>query len=126
MANVYTNYKSNLSTTSLTSVYTVPTATTAVLKSIRISNKDVNNNCNISLFLVDSDGASYPLETDRTVRAKQSQEILATGAVHAGFGSVDSSLGSPTPIIFKESEVLKAQAQNGGDLTIIISVLEIT
>ena len=126
MANVYTNYKLNLSTTSLTSVYTVPTATTAVLKSIRISNKDVNNNCNISLFLVDSDGVSYPLETDRTVRAKQSQEILATGAVHAGFGSVDSSLGSPTPIIFKESEVLKAQAQNGGDLTIIISVLEIT
>ena len=126
MANVYPNYKSNLSTTSLTSVYTVPTATTAVLKSIRISNKDVNNNCNISLFLVDSDGVSYPLETDRTVRAKQSQEILATGAVHAGFGSVDSSLGSPTPIIFKESEVLKAQAQNGGDLTIIISVLEIT
>ena len=72
MANVYTNYKSNLSTTSLTSVYTVPTATTVVLKSIRISNKDVNNNCNISLFLVDSDGVSYPLETDRTVRAKQS------------------------------------------------------
>lgn len=41
-------------------------------------------------------------------------------------GSSDSAIGSPTPIVFKESEILKAQAQNGGDLTVIVSVLEIT
>ena len=66
MANVYTNYKANLSTTALTT----------------------------------------------------------TGNMDQG--SSDSAIGSPTPIVFKESEILKAQAQNGGDLTVIVSVLEIT
>ena len=48
MANNYTNYKVNLSTTALTSVYTVPTATSAIVKSIRVSNKDIN----ISLYYI--------------------------------------------------------------------------
>ena len=124
MANVYTNYKANLSTTALTTIYTVGTATSALLKSIRVSNQDTENNCNISLFLVDSSGVSYPLEIDRNIQAKRSQELFATGNMDQG--SSDSAIGSPTPIVFKESEILKAQAQNGGDLTVIVSVLEIT
>ena len=124
MTNVYTNYKANLSTVDLTTIYTVPTATTAVIKSIRVSNQDTENNCNISLFLVDSSGVSYPLEIDRNIQAKRSQELLSTGNMDQG--SSDSSIGSPTPIIFKETEILKAQAENGNDLTVIISVLEIT
>tara|TARA_R100001377_G_scaffold7794_1_gene4102 strand:- start:807 stop:1193 length:387 start_codon:yes stop_codon:yes gene_type:complete len=126
MANNYTNYKVNLSTTALTSIYTVPTAASAIIKSIRVSNKDVTNNCTVSLSLVDTDGVSYTLETDRIVKAKQSQELLSTGVVNAGFGSTDSSFAPATPIVVKESEIVKAQAQNGGDLSIIISVLEIT
>ena len=69
MANVYTNYKANLSTTALTTIYTVGTATSALLKSIRVSNQDTENNCNISLFLVDSSGVSYPLEIDRNIQS---------------------------------------------------------
>ncbi len=53
MANVYTNYKAVLSTNELSTVYTVP-ETTAIIKSIRVSNTDTENDCNISLFLVDS------------------------------------------------------------------------
>ena len=38
MANVYTNYKTVLTTNELTTVYTVPAETTAIIKSIRVLN----------------------------------------------------------------------------------------
>ena len=126
MANVYTNYKAVLSTNQLSTVYTVPAETTSIIKSIRVSNTDTENDCNISLFLVDSSGSSFGIETDRTVKAKRSAELLATGVLNAGFGSVDSSFAPATAIVVKESEAIKAQAQNGNDLSIIISVLEIS
>ena len=126
MANVYTNYKAVLSTNELSTVYTVPSETTSIIKSIRVSNTDTENDCNISLFLVDSSGSSFGIETDRTVKAKRSAELLATGVLNAGFGSVDSSFAPATAIVVKESEAIKAQAQNGNDLSIIISVLEIS
>ena len=123
---VYTNYKAVLSTNELSTVYTVPAETTSIIKSIRVSNTDTENDCNISLFLVDSSGSSFGIETDRTVKAKRSAELLATGVLNAGFGSVDSSFAPATAIVVKESEAIKAQAQNGNDLNIIISVLEIS
>jgi len=124
MPNVYTNYKANLSTDALTTVYTVGSETSAVIKSVRVSNKDTSNDCKVSLFVVDSDSASYPLETDRKIEKGSSQELLATGKMD--HQTADSSITSATPIILKESEVLKAQAEFGGDLTIVVSVLEIT
>ena len=126
MANAYTNYKAVLSTNELSTVYTVPAETTSIIKSIRVSNTDTENDCNISLFLVDSSGSSFGIETDRTVKAKRSAELLATGVLNAGFGSVDSSFAPATAIVVKESEIIKAQAQNGNDLNIIISVLEMS
>ena len=126
MPNVYTNYKAVLSTNELSTVYTVPSETTSIIKSIRVLNTDTENDCNISLFLVDSSGSSFGIETDRTVKAKRSAELLATGVLNAGFGSVDSSFAPATAIVVKESEIIKAQAQNGNDLNIIISVLEIS
>ena len=43
MANVYTNYKAVLSTNELTTLYTVPTTTTAIIKSLRVTNIDEEN-----------------------------------------------------------------------------------
>jgi len=124
MANVYTNYKAKLSTNELTTVYTVPAETTAIVKSIRVSNDDVENNCNVSLYLVDSNSVSYSLEMDRTIQAKRSQELLATG--NMAQDTSDSAVSAPAPLVAKESEIIKAQAQNGNDLSIIISVLEMS
>jgi len=124
MANVYTNYKAKLSTNELTTVYTVPAETTAIVKSIRVSNDDVENDCNVSLYLVDSDSVSYSLEMDRTIQAKRSQELLATG--NMAQDTSDSAVSAPAPLVAKESEIIKAQAQNGGDLHVILSVLEIS
>ena len=62
MPNVYTNHKAKLSTNALTTIYTVPSTKTAIIKSVRVANDDVDNDCNISVFLVDSNSVSYTLE----------------------------------------------------------------
>jgi hypothetical protein len=123
MANVYTNYKAVLTTNELTTLYTVDTATTAIIKSIRVSNIDTENDCKISIYLVDS-SVSYNLQTDRTVQSLTTEELLAAGSLDQD--TADSSIGTPCPLVAKESEVIKVQAENGGDLHVILSVLEIS
>ena len=126
MANAYVNYKAVLTTSELATLYTEGSQTTAIIKSVRVSNTDEENDCKISVYLVDTDGVSYNLQTDRTVKTKKSAELLATGVSNAGFGSTDSSFSPAIPLVAKESEVIKVQAENGGDLHVILSVLEIT
>ena len=124
MANVYTNYKTILSNSSLTTLYTVPSETTAIIKSIRVSNVDAQNDCKISIYLVDTSSVSYNLQTDRTVQSLTTEELLAAGSLNQD--SADSSIGSPCPLVAKESEAIKVQAENGGDLHVILSALEIS
>ena len=124
MANVYTNYKTILSNSSLTTLYTVPSETTAIIKSIRVSNVDAQNDCKISIYLVDSSSVSFNLQTDRSVQSLTTEELLSAGSLEQD--SADSSVGSPCPLVAKESEVIKVQAENGGDLHVILSVLEIS
>ena len=124
MANVYTNYKAVLSNSSLTTLYTVPSETTAIIKSIRVSNVDAQNDCKISIYLVDTSSVSYNLQTDRSVQSLTTEELLSAGSLDQD--SADSSVGSPCPLVAKESEVIKVQAENGGDLHVILSVLEIS
>ena len=124
MANAYTNYKSVITTSELSTLYTVPTATTGIIKSIRVSNVDSQNDCKISIYLVDTSSVSYNLQTDRTVQSLTTEELLAAGSLNQN--SADSSTGSPCPLIAKESEVIKVQAENGGDLHVILSVMEMS
>ena len=114
MANVYTNYKAILTTSELTTLYTVASETTAIIKSLRVTNIDEENDCKITSFLVDTDSVSYTLETNRNVQKGTSEELF------------NSYSFSTSPVVLKESEVIKLQAQNGGDLHAILSVLEIS
>jgi hypothetical protein len=114
MANVYTNYKTVLTTNELTTLYTVGSETTAIIKSLRATNIDEENDCKISCFIVDTDSVSYTLETNRNVQKGTSEELF------------NSYSFSTSPVVLKESEVVKMHAQNGGDLHVILSVLEIS
>ena len=114
MANTYTNYKAILTTNELTTLYTVATATTAIIKSLRVTNIDEENDCKIRAFIVDSSSVSYTLETNRNIQKGTSEELF------------NSYSFSTSPVVLKESEALKLQAENGGDLHIILSVLEIS
>tara|TARA_R110002020_G_scaffold392885_2_gene603197 strand:+ start:995 stop:1378 length:384 start_codon:yes stop_codon:yes gene_type:complete len=127
MANAYTNYKANLTGSASTTLYTVGSETTAIVKSIRVSNSNVNRNCNITLNLVDTDSTVFPLETSREIPKGSSVELLQTGLeADTGFTTRSARAGGSAPLVLKESEVLKVVAERGGDLTMIISVLEIT
>ena len=116
MATAYVNYKAVLTTSELTTLYTVGSETTAIVKSLRATNSDEENDCKISTYLVDTDSVSYNLETNRKVQKGESEELLKSS----------QQTGGTSPIVFKESEVLKVQAENGGDLHMILSVLEIS
>ena len=124
MANVYTNYKAVLSTTNLTTLYTVPAQTTAIIKSVRVANVDTSNNCEVSLYLVDTGTTSYTLQLSRDIESKTTQELLAAG--NSSQVSADSSTSSLAPLVAKESEIIKIQAENANDLPVVLSVLEIS
>ena len=114
MATSYANYKAKLTTSELTTLYTVGSETTSIVKSLRVTNTDEENDCKIRTYLVDSDGVSYTLETNRNVQKGTSEELF------------NSYSFSTSPVVLKESEVIKMQAENGGDIHAILSVLEIS
>ena len=114
MANAYANYKTILTTSELTTLYTVASAKTAIIKSLRVTNIDEETDCKIRTFVVDSSSVSYTLETNRNVQKGTSEELF------------NSYSFSTSPVVLKESEAIKVQAENGGDLHVILSVLEIS
>ena len=119
--NTYTNAKAVLRGN--TTVYTSPSAGTTIIKSIRVSNNDEENDREITLTVTDSNSVVYYLEINRKIQKKSSQEILAAGNMQTD--SADSSVSSSTPIILKSSEILKATT-TGSDIHIIVSALEMT
>jgi len=60
MANIYKNAGINLSTTSLTTLYTVPSNRTAILKTIQVSNEHASNNLlEVSVSTQDSSAGAF-------------------------------------------------------------------
>ena len=119
--NTYTNAKVKLRGTQ--TLYTAPSAGTSIVKSIRVTNTDETTDRTISIFVTDTSNVNYYVELNRTIQSKRSQEILASGNLDQN--SADSSVSSPTPLILKSSEVLKATT-TGGDIELIASILEMT
>ena len=119
--NTYTNAKAILRGN--TTVYTAPSAGITIIKSIRVSNNDEENDREITLTVTDSNSVVYYLEINRKIQKKSSQEILAAGNMQTD--SAHSSVSSSTPIILKSSEILKATT-TGSDIHIIVSALEMT
>jgi hypothetical protein len=71
MANSFKNKKVDLTTTDLTTLYTVPSATTTVVKSILVS-EDAGSGTTITVTLVDSSGAVFSLFKTKTISGKAS------------------------------------------------------
>lgn len=119
--NTYTNAKVKLRGTQ--SIYTAPTAGISIIKSIRVTNKSESTDRTVSFFITDSSSVDFQIEMNRTIQKKSSQEILASGNLDQN--SADSSVSSPTPLILKSSEVLKATT-TGSDVEVVASILEMT
>ena len=106
MANRFKNKKVDLTTTDNTTLYTVPTATTTVVKSILVS-EDAGSGSTITITLVNSSGTIFNLFKDKAIASKATTELLTQ------------------PLVMEESEVLKVQAADANELHVIASILEI-
>ena len=106
MANSFKNKKVDLTTTDLTTLYTVPTATTTLVKSLLVT-EDAGSGSTITITLVNSSGAIFNLFKDKAIGSKASTELLTQ------------------PLVMEESEVLKVQAADANELHVIASILEI-
>lgn len=106
MANNYKNAKVDLTSTAATTLYTAPTATTAIVKSILVS-EDSGNADTITLTLTNSASAVFSLFKVKAVGANTTVELLSS------------------PIVVEEAEILKATAATANRLHVVASLLEI-
>ena len=106
MANLFVNKKKDLTSTSATTLYTVPTATTAVIKSILVS-EDSGNADTITVTITDTDDAVFSLFKTKSISANATTELLSA------------------PLVLQESEVLKVTAATANRLHVVLSALEI-
>ena len=106
MANIYKNELIDLSTTDNTVVYTTPSDSRAIIKSILVS-EDAGSGCDITFTITNAASAVFSLFKDKTIASKTTTELLTQ------------------PLILQENDVLKAQASDANELHIIASILEI-
>mgnify|MGYP003112896965 FL=1 len=106
MANSFINKKVDLTTTDLTTLYTVPSFKTAVVKSILVS-EDAGSGASITVTLVDSSSNIFSLFKSKSITSNTTSELLTQ------------------PLVMEESEILKVQASDANELHVIASILEI-
>ena len=107
MANTYVNAKKDLTATTATTLYTCATATTAIVKSILVS-EDSGNADTITVTLTDADSAVFSLFKVKAVGANTTVELLTA------------------PLVVQESEILKVTAATADRLHVVASILEVT
>ena len=106
MANSFVNKKVDLTSTSATTLYTVPSATTSVLKSILVS-EDSGNADTITITITDASDNVFSLFKTKSISANATTELLTN------------------PLVLEESEVLKVTAATANRLHVVLSALEI-
>ena len=106
MANSFINKKVDLTSTSATTLYTVPSATTSVLKSILVS-EDSGNADTITITITDASDNVFSLFKTKSISANATTELLTN------------------PLVLEESEVLKVTAATANRLHVVLSALEI-
>ena len=106
MANSFINKKADLTTTNLTTLYTVPDFKTSVVKSILVS-EDAGSGANITVTLVDSSSNIFSLFKTKAISSNATTELLTQ------------------PLVMEAGEALKVQASDANELHVIASILEI-
>ena len=106
MANIYRNAKVDFTTTDNTTVYTSPSNSRAIIKSILVSD-DSGSGDSINVTLTDASAAVFSLFKTKAIASNATTELITQ------------------PIVLQESEILKAQATTAGRLHMVVSLLEI-
>ena len=106
MAKTFVNKKVDLTATSATTLYTVPSATTAIIKSIIVS-EDSGNADTLTVTITDTADAVFSLFKTKAISANATTELLTA------------------PLVLEESEVLKVTAATANRLHVVLSALEV-
>lgn len=107
MANNYKNAKVDLTTTDVTTLYTAPSATTAIFKSLLVSN-DSGSADTITVTITNSASAVFSVYNVKSVASNTTTELLTQ------------------PLVVMENEIIKVTAGATNRLHVIGSYLEIT
>ena len=106
MANKYINKSINLTTTDLTSIYTVPAETVAIIKAIQGFN-DTASSVNVTLSYTDDSAAATYAFGYATSTAIEQFELLTSDL-----------------LVLEEGDILKIQASAANQITGVVSILE--
>jgi len=109
MANNYKNAKVDLTGTGVTVLYTTPSATTTLIKSLLVS-EDSGNADTITVTITDAAAspATFSLFKVKAVGANTTVELLTQ------------------PLVVQEDEIIKVTAATGNRLHVVASLLEIS
>ena len=105
MANSFVNKKVDLTTTSATTLYTVPSATTAIIKSILVSD-DSGNADTITVTITDTSDNVFSLFKTKAISANGTTELLSA------------------PLVLQQNEILKVTAATANILHVVLSALQ--
>ena len=105
MANIYRNDKVSLTNTDNTTLYTVPSNSRAIVKSLLVA-EDNAGAAVVKATLTNAAGTAFVVDNDINLAANQKEQVLSE------------------PLIMLESEILKVQASSG-NVDVIASILEI-
>ena len=106
MANIYINAKVDLTTTDVTTLYTVPSDSRAIVKSILVSD-DSGSGDSITVTVTDASSNVFSLFKSKTVGTNATEQLLSE------------------PLILQESEILKVTATTADRLHVVASILEL-
>ena len=111
MANTFINKKVDLTTDGTVTLYTVPAATTAIIKSILVSSTHEDGST-ITVTLTNTSDAVFSIASLKIIEGPQGQsgepvEILSN------------------PLVAETSEIIKVAAADGDRLHVILSAMEV-
>ena len=107
MANIYKNAKVILDTTDVTTLYTAPSDSRAIVKSILVCNTKTNSTT-ITVTLTDASSNIFELFDAKDVAGFTTEHLLTN-----------------EPLILQENEILKVEAANSDRLHVVSAILEI-
>jgi hypothetical protein len=106
MANIYKNSKLDLTTTSATLLYTVPSNSRAIIKSILVCD-DSGSGSTITITITDISSNIFVLFNVKSIGGNVTEQLLSE------------------PLVLEESEILTVTAADANRLHVVASILEI-
>ena len=106
MANIYKNSKLDLTTALATPLYTVPSNSRAIIKSILVCD-DSGSGSTITITITDISSNIFVLFNVKSISANTTEQLLSE------------------PLVLEESEILTVTAADANRLHVVASILEI-